>query len=101
MLTLSNLLEKTWVADVDNKIKLISPLTVNVPRQEDAASLDAILKHSLFNTEKELFTELRAVSTAGPTGTRIIIWNLRMWASGLSYMCIPVVSKSMFPTKLK
>ncbi|KAK3511192.1 hypothetical protein QTP70_032230, partial [Hemibagrus guttatus] len=49
---------------------------------EDAASLDAILRHSLFNTEKELFTELRAISTAGPTGTRIIIWNLRMTTNG-------------------
>ncbi|XP_060754800.1 MORC family CW-type zinc finger protein 3b isoform X2 [Neoarius graeffei] len=52
----------------------------NLP--EDAASLDAILRHSLFNTEKELFTELRAISTAGPTGTRIIIWNLRMITNG-------------------
>lgn len=64
--------------DLDSIIKLILPLTVSVPRPEDAASLDAILRHSLFNTEKELFTELRAISTAGPTGTRIIIWNLRM-----------------------
>ncbi|XP_058235919.1 MORC family CW-type zinc finger protein 3b isoform X2 [Hemibagrus wyckioides] len=52
----------------------------NLP--EDAASLDAILRHSLFSTEKELFTELRAISTAGPTGTRIIIWNLRMTTNG-------------------
>ncbi|KAF7689536.1 hypothetical protein HF521_012889 [Silurus meridionalis] len=52
----------------------------NLP--EDAACLDAILRHSLFNTEKELFTELRAISTAGPTGTRIIIWNLRMITNG-------------------
>ncbi|MCJ8747959.1 hypothetical protein PDJAM_G00159440 [Pangasius djambal] len=52
----------------------------NLP--EDAASLDAILRHSLFNTVKELFTELRAISTAGRTGTRIIIWNLRMATNG-------------------
>ncbi|MCI4393743.1 hypothetical protein PGIGA_G00161010 [Pangasianodon gigas] len=52
----------------------------NLP--EDAASLDAILRHSLFNTVKELFTELRAISTAGCTGTRIIIWNLRMTTNG-------------------
>ncbi|XP_047658678.1 MORC family CW-type zinc finger protein 3b isoform X2 [Tachysurus fulvidraco] len=52
----------------------------NIP--EDAASLDAILRHSLFNTEKELFTELRAISIAGPTGSRIIIWNLRRTTNG-------------------
>ncbi|XP_060716967.1 MORC family CW-type zinc finger protein 3b isoform X1 [Tachysurus vachellii] len=52
----------------------------NIP--EDAASLDAILRHSLFNTEKELFTELRAISVAGPTGSRIIIWNLRRTTKG-------------------
>uniref|UniRef100_A0A3B1IUQ6 MORC family CW-type zinc finger 3b n=1 Tax=Astyanax mexicanus TaxID=7994 RepID=A0A3B1IUQ6_ASTMX len=52
----------------------------NLP--EDGASLDAILKYSLFNTEKELFSELRAIISAGPTGTRIIIWNLRTTTSG-------------------
>ncbi|RXN32140.1 carbonyl reductase [NADPH] 1-like protein [Labeo rohita] len=49
---------------------------------EDGASLRAILKHSLFNSEKELFAELRAISAAGPTGTRIIIWNLRTTTNG-------------------
>uniref|UniRef100_A0AAY5F0Z3 Morc S5 domain-containing protein n=1 Tax=Electrophorus electricus TaxID=8005 RepID=A0AAY5F0Z3_ELEEL len=44
---------------------------------EDAASLEAILTHSLFSTEKELFSELRAIGAAGPTGTRIIVWKLR------------------------
>ncbi|XP_016346643.1 MORC family CW-type zinc finger protein 3-like isoform X4 [Sinocyclocheilus anshuiensis] len=50
---------------------------------EDGGSLRAILTHSLFNSEKELFTELRAISAAGTTtGTRIIIWNLRTTANG-------------------
>ncbi|XP_043092394.1 MORC family CW-type zinc finger protein 3b isoform X2 [Puntigrus tetrazona] len=49
---------------------------------EDGASLRAILTHSLFNSEKDLFAELRAVSAAGPTGTRIIIWNLRTTTNG-------------------
>ncbi|XP_065151483.1 MORC family CW-type zinc finger protein 3b isoform X3 [Paramisgurnus dabryanus] len=49
---------------------------------EDGASLRAILKHSLFSSEKELFTELRAISATGPTGTRIIIWNLRTSTNG-------------------
>uniref|UniRef100_A0A8C1JRY1 MORC family CW-type zinc finger 3b n=1 Tax=Cyprinus carpio TaxID=7962 RepID=A0A8C1JRY1_CYPCA len=49
---------------------------------EDGGSLRAILTHSLFNSEKELFAELRAISAAGPTGTRIIIWNLRTTTNG-------------------
>ncbi|XP_076838793.1 MORC family CW-type zinc finger protein 3b isoform X5 [Brachyhypopomus gauderio] len=49
---------------------------------EDAASLEAILSHSLFSTEKELFSELRAIGAVGPTGTRVIIWNLRTTVSG-------------------
>ncbi|KAL6481615.1 hypothetical protein MHYP_G00096950 [Metynnis hypsauchen] len=49
---------------------------------EDAASFAVILAYSLFSTEKELFSELRAVSAVGPTGTRIIIWNLRTTTSG-------------------
>ncbi|XP_073698670.1 MORC family CW-type zinc finger protein 3b [Garra rufa] len=49
---------------------------------EDGASLRAILAYSLFNSEKDLFAELRAISAAGPTGTRIIIWNLRKSTKG-------------------
>ncbi|KAK1802827.1 hypothetical protein P4O66_021362, partial [Electrophorus voltai] len=49
---------------------------------EDAVSLEAILTHSLFSTEKELFSELRAIGAAGPTGTRIIVWKLRTTLSG-------------------
>ncbi|XP_061090681.1 MORC family CW-type zinc finger protein 3-like [Conger conger] len=49
---------------------------------EGAASLHAILKHSLFKTEGELFAELRAINATGSTGTRIIIWNLRRVTNG-------------------
>ncbi|CAL8390281.1 unnamed protein product [Gadus morhua 'NCC'] len=42
---------------------------------ENRASLSAILEHSPFKTEEELLTELEAIE--GPTGTKIIIWNLR------------------------
>ncbi|XP_061483684.1 MORC family CW-type zinc finger protein 3 isoform X2 [Rhineura floridana] len=42
---------------------------------ESAASLKAILEHSLFPTEEELLAELDAI--IGKKGTRIIIWNLR------------------------
>jgi len=52
-------------------------LTLDLTSMEDGASLRAILSHSLFSSERELFAELRAISAAGQTGTRIIIWNLR------------------------
>ncbi|XP_039599784.1 uncharacterized protein LOC120522979 [Polypterus senegalus] len=42
--------------------------------EESKASLEAILKYSLFNSEKELTDELKAIREQG---TRIIIWNLR------------------------
>lgn len=44
-------------------------------REKSAASLKAILQHSLFPTEEELLAELDAI--IGKKGTRIIIWNLR------------------------
>ncbi|CAL8390354.1 unnamed protein product [Gadus morhua 'NCC'] len=43
--------------------------------EEHRASLKDILEHSPFNTAQELLTELIAIG--GPTGTKIIIWNLR------------------------
>ncbi|XP_066476496.1 MORC family CW-type zinc finger protein 3 isoform X1 [Tiliqua scincoides] len=42
---------------------------------KSAASLEAILEHSLFHSEAELLAELDAI--IGGKGTRIIIWNLR------------------------
>ncbi|CAL8369248.1 unnamed protein product [Arctogadus glacialis] len=48
--------------------------------EENRASLRDILDHSPFNTEEELLTELRAIE--GPTGTKIIIWNLRRTSEG-------------------
>ncbi|CAL8390339.1 unnamed protein product, partial [Gadus morhua 'NCC'] len=53
---------------------------------ENRASLSDILNHSPFNTEEELLNELRAIE--GPTGTKIIIWNLRRtseWNMGLDF----------------
>ncbi|MFT7799932.1 MORC family CW-type zinc finger protein 3-like isoform X1 [Arapaima gigas] len=52
---------------------------------EDVASLQDILRYSLFTTESELLAELRAINstcTSGSTGTRIIIWNLRRATNG-------------------
>ncbi|CAL8390278.1 unnamed protein product [Gadus morhua 'NCC'] len=48
--------------------------------EENRASLRDILEHSPFNTEEVLLTELRAIE--GPTGTKIIIWNLNRTSEG-------------------
>ncbi|CAL8390292.1 unnamed protein product [Gadus morhua 'NCC'] len=47
---------------------------------QNRASLRDILDHSPFNTEEELLTELQAIE--GPTGTKIIIWNLCRTSEG-------------------
>ncbi|XP_036428173.1 MORC family CW-type zinc finger protein 3a [Colossoma macropomum] len=49
------------------------------PEPEHVASLQDILRHSLFQTEDELHSELKAIDncSASSTGTRIIIWSLR------------------------
>ncbi|GAA6081700.1 MORC family CW-type zinc finger protein 3-like [Tachysurus ichikawai] len=48
-----------------------------------AESLRDILAHSLFNSEEELFSQFKVIeSLAKPSGTCIIIWNLRRKSSG-------------------
>ncbi|KAM6984976.1 MORC family CW-type zinc finger protein 3a [Aplochiton taeniatus] len=47
--------------------------------EQHKASLQDILRYSLFKTEEELLTELNTITS---TGTRIIIWNLRRRSSG-------------------
>ncbi|XP_058643800.1 MORC family CW-type zinc finger protein 3a isoform X2 [Onychostoma macrolepis] len=50
------------------------------PESQHAASLQDILRYSLFQTEAELLCELSAINAhydTKSTGTRIIIWNLR------------------------
>ncbi|XP_061083129.1 MORC family CW-type zinc finger protein 3-like [Conger conger] len=52
---------------------------------DHAASLQDILRYSLFKTEAELFSELRAINatcSTGSSGTRIIVWNLRRMSTG-------------------
>lgn len=49
---------------------------------ESQASFKAILKYSLFSTEKDLLAELDAI--LGKKGTRIIIWNIRKTKDGKS-----------------
>ncbi|XP_016388945.1 MORC family CW-type zinc finger protein 3-like isoform X3 [Sinocyclocheilus rhinocerous] len=50
------------------------------PESQHTASLQDILRYSLFQTEAELLCELNAINAhydTKSTGTRIIIWNLR------------------------
>ncbi|KAG7467310.1 hypothetical protein MATL_G00152020 [Megalops atlanticus] len=57
----------------------------NQAAPEHAASLQDILRYSLFKTESEIFSELRAINatcSTGSSGTRIIIWNLRRKSNG-------------------
>ncbi|KAM9851255.1 MORC family CW-type zinc finger protein 3a [Aulostomus maculatus] len=54
-------------------------------REEHKASLQDILRYSLFNSEMELITEIKVIASewsTGTNGTRIIIWNLRRTSSG-------------------
>ncbi|XP_034430556.1 MORC family CW-type zinc finger protein 3a isoform X1 [Hippoglossus hippoglossus] len=54
-------------------------------REQDNASLQHILCHSIFKKQEKLLTELQAISppwSTGKTGTRIIIWNLRRTSVG-------------------
>ncbi|CAN2387567.1 zinc ion binding [Pristimantis euphronides] len=55
-------------------------LLVTTPNSD--ANLQAILRHSLLKTQKELLVEMDAIF--GKKGTRIIIWNLRMDKNGQS-----------------
>ncbi|XP_075752812.1 MORC family CW-type zinc finger protein 4 isoform X2 [Pelodiscus sinensis] len=43
--------------------------------EDSGSSLEAILKHTLFNTEEELLAQFDAIP--GKKGTRILIWNIR------------------------
>ncbi|XP_066542778.1 MORC family CW-type zinc finger protein 3-like isoform X2 [Hoplias malabaricus] len=56
------------------------------PELEHEACLQDILKHSLFKTKEELFSEFGAIDgcSKSSTGTRIIIWNLRKTSEGTS-----------------
>ncbi|XP_038870456.1 MORC family CW-type zinc finger protein 3-like isoform X2 [Salvelinus namaycush] len=50
--------------------------------EKHKASLQDILRYSIFNTENELLEELKAISSTGSSGTRIIVWNLRRTITG-------------------
>nr|XP_056714731.1 MORC family CW-type zinc finger protein 3 [Euleptes europaea] len=74
------MLSQTFLRVTKAEHVIVPIISFNKKRQvmnpeESAASLEAILIHSLFSTEKELLAELDAI--IGKKGTRIIIWNLR------------------------
>ncbi|XP_062862001.1 MORC family CW-type zinc finger protein 3-like isoform X2 [Trichomycterus rosablanca] len=76
------LLSQTYLEDIKAE-NVIVPIITFTPTglsvaPEHEASLQDILKYSLFNKE-ELLTELRVIGELNPkpSGTRIIIWNLR------------------------
>ncbi|XP_039599783.1 MORC family CW-type zinc finger protein 3-like [Polypterus senegalus] len=72
------LLSQSYLEAIEAEHVLVPLIPNFTPHQktseESKASLEAILKYSLFNSEKELTDELKAI---GKRGTRIIIWNLR------------------------
>ncbi|XP_067322811.1 MORC family CW-type zinc finger protein 3 isoform X1 [Anolis sagrei] len=74
------MLSQTFLEVTKAEHVIVPIISFNKKRQvmnleESAASLRAILEHSLFPTEEELLAELDAI--IGKKGTRIIIWNLR------------------------
>ncbi|XP_056435311.1 MORC family CW-type zinc finger protein 3a isoform X5 [Gadus chalcogrammus] len=81
------MLSQTYLEKIGAKHISVPIISIRKPeakqikwRENDRASLRDILAHSPFNTEEELLTELRAIE--GPTGTKIIIWNLRSTSEG-------------------
>ncbi|KAJ8352473.1 hypothetical protein SKAU_G00239490 [Synaphobranchus kaupii] len=79
------LLSQTYLAAIRAQHVVVPIVTFRRHGQiqvEGATSLQAILKHSLFKTERELFAELRVINATGSTGTRIVIWNLRRTMNG-------------------
>ncbi|KAG5852420.1 hypothetical protein ANANG_G00062220 [Anguilla anguilla] len=79
------LLSQTYLAAIRAQHIVVPIVTFRRHGQshmEGATSLQAILKHSLFKTERELFAELRIINATGSTGTRIIIWNLQRITNG-------------------
>nr|XP_003219065.1 PREDICTED: MORC family CW-type zinc finger protein 3 isoform X1 [Anolis carolinensis] len=74
------MLSQTFLEVTKAEHVIVPIISFNKKRQvmnleESAASLRAILEHSLFPSEEELLAELDAI--IGKKGTRIIIWNLR------------------------
>ncbi|XP_069492216.1 MORC family CW-type zinc finger protein 3 isoform X2 [Ambystoma mexicanum] len=74
------MLSQTYLEAIKAEHVVVPIITFNKHRQLNKnagsqANLNAILKHSMFTTERELLAELDAI--IGKKGTRIIIWNLK------------------------
>ncbi|XP_078513005.1 MORC family CW-type zinc finger protein 3 isoform X2 [Lissotriton helveticus] len=74
------MLSQTYLEAIKAEHVVVPIITYNKHRQLNKGSasqtnLNAILKHSLFSSERELMAELDAI--IGKKGTRIIIWNLK------------------------
>uniref|UniRef100_A0AAY4D882 Morc S5 domain-containing protein n=1 Tax=Denticeps clupeoides TaxID=299321 RepID=A0AAY4D882_9TELE len=64
---------------------IIVPIVTYNRVGKDMASMQKILKYSLFQTEEAILSELKAINATkakNTSGTRIIIWNLRRTESG-------------------
>ncbi|KAM3934638.1 MORC family CW-type zinc finger protein 3 [Leptodactylus fuscus] len=80
------MLSQTYLEAVNAEHVMVPIISFNKQKQlvrnsgDADANLQAILRHSLLNTQKDLLTELDAIF--GKKGTRIIIWNLRQDKNG-------------------
>ncbi|XP_063303517.1 MORC family CW-type zinc finger protein 3 [Pelobates fuscus] len=74
------MLSQTFLEKIGAEHVMVPIISFNKHRQlantaDSDANLEAILKHSLLSSERELLAELDAI--IGKKGTRIIIWRLR------------------------
>ncbi|XP_040279047.1 MORC family CW-type zinc finger protein 3 isoform X1 [Bufo bufo] len=81
------MLSQTFLEAVNAEQVIVPIISFNKQRQvvntpSSDVNLQAILGHSLLNSEKDLLAELDAI--IGKKGTRIIIWNLRRDKNGKS-----------------
>nr|XP_025034433.1 MORC family CW-type zinc finger protein 4 isoform X2 [Pelodiscus sinensis] len=75
------LLSQTYLERVHAQAVVVPVIPFNqqnkkmIVTEDSGSSLEAILKHTLFNTEEELLAQFDAIP--GKKGTRILIWNIR------------------------
>ncbi|CAL8344720.1 unnamed protein product [Boreogadus saida] len=79
------MLSQTYLEKTGSNVMLVPIISFkkqeeNNGMRENQASLRDIREHSPFKTEEVLLTEFQAIE--GPTGTKIIIWNLRRTSEG-------------------
>lgn len=79
------MLSQTYLEAVNAEHVIVPIISFNKQKQlvktpDSDANLQAILRHSLLTTQKELLAEMDAI--LGKKGTRIIIWSLRQDKNG-------------------